>query len=448
MKPSLFLFILCILTLCLSITPAPQVQADVPACAVNPVTTAILGDADSASYIQLLKSLAGEVPVTIEGQPGQVIYTRYAPAIASNNVRAPVIPWMLEQLNGWLQPEQIEQDGFKFNYGSILYTTRNLIATFPGTVHPEEVVILSAHFDSTSTNPYWLAPGAEDNASGTAALLEAARILRFYRFDRTIKLVWFNAEEQGLLGSASYVADHPTGNIVGVVNLDMFGFDSNSDGCFELHVGTLPASDTVGQCFAQTIQSNSLPLTFDYITSGAETGSDHSTFWNKGIGAVEVLENYSNQFLPTGCSGSDPSPFYHLTTDYTVHMNLPVTFDIARAGIATAVNLAGPVGVCYDTLPTLSFTGYFGANLVHWDASPAAQAYRLERSTSGCAGEFTPLGSTNVNEWLDADVTAGQTYAYRLRVVADASRGNCISTPVCMEYTAPDHFAFLPALFH
>ena len=130
---------------------------------------------------------------------------------------------------------------FTFSYNFTPYTTQNIIATFPGTVHPEEVVILSAHFDSTSTNPFWLAPGAEDNASGTVALLEAARILRYYRFDRTLKLIWFNAEEQGLYGSAAYVADHPTANIIGVVNLDMFGYDSNSDGCFELHVGTLPA---------------------------------------------------------------------------------------------------------------------------------------------------------------------------------------------------------------
>ena len=447
MKRRLILIILCVLALCLSITPAPQVQADVPACAENPVTTAILGDANSESYIQLLKSLSGEIPVTIAGQPGQAIYTRYAPAMASNSTRAQVIPWMLEQLNGWLQPEQVEQDSFKFTANSILYTTQNLIATFPGTVHPDEVVILSAHFDSTSTNPYWLAPGAEDNASGTAALLEAARILRYYRFDRTIKLVWFNAEEQGLLGSASYVADHPTGNIVGVVNLDMFGYDSNSDGCFELHVGTLSQSETVGQCFAQTIQSNSLPLTFDYITSGAETGSDHSTFWNKEIGAVEVLENYSNQFLPTGCSNSDPSPFYHQTTDYTIHMNLPVTFDIARAGIATAVNLAGPVGVCYETPPSILFFGLLGANLLHFDV-PQAETFFLERSTNGCGGEFTSLGSTHLNEWVDPDVQPGQTYAYRLQVLADASRGNCISTPVCMEYTTPDHFSFLPALFH
>ena len=390
MKRRLLLTILCVLALCLSISPAPQVQADVPACAENPVTTAILGDANSESYIQLLKSLSGEIPVTIAGQPDQVIYTRYAPAMASNNVRARAIPWMLEQLNGWLQPEQIEQDGFKFTANSILYTTQNLIATFPGTVHPEEVVILSAHFDSTSTNPLWLAPGAEDNASGTAALLEAARILRYYRFDRTLKLVWFNAEEQGLDGSQAYVTDHPTNNIVGVVNLDMFGYDSNSDGCFELHVGTLPASNTVGQCFAQTIESNSLPLTFDYILSGAETGSDHSTFWNKGIGAVEVLENYSNQFLPTGCSNSDPSPFYHLTTDYTVHMNLPVTFDIARAGIATAANLAGPVGVCYDTLPMLTFLGLPGVNQICWVAPPAAQSYHLERSTTAAPGSSLP----------------------------------------------------------
>ena len=447
MKQSLYFISLCVLFLCLSIQPVPQVQAEVPDCSGNPVTTAILADASYEQYVQMLKSLAGEIPITIGGQSGQAIYTRYAPAIASDSVRAPVIPWMLEQLNGWLQPEQIEQDEFTFSYNFTPYTTENLIATFPGTVHPEEVVILSAHFDSISDNPYWLAPGAEDNGSGTAALLEAARILRFYRFDRTLKLIWFNAEEQGLLGSAAYVADHPTENILGVMNLDMFGYDSNNDGCFELHVGTRPESQPVGQCFANTIQSNGLPITYDFVMDGAEDRSDHRTFWNLGIGAVEILENHSNQEIVNGCVGADASPFYHSALDVTTNMNLPVTFQIARAGITSAANLAGPLGVCYETPPTILFFGLLGANLLQFDA-PQAETYLLERSTSGCGGEFTSLGSTHLNEWVDTDVQPGQTYAYRLQVVADASRGHCLSMPVCMEYTAPEHFLFLPSISH
>lgn len=445
MKRSLLLMSLCVLLLCISLQPAPQVQADMPACSANLVTTAILADASYEQYVQMLKSLAGEIPVTIGGQPGQAIYTRFAPAMASNSERAKAIPWLQEQLNGWLQPVQLELDEFNFSYNSMPYTSHNIIATIPGSLHPEEVVILSAHLDSISDNPFQLAPGAEDNASGSSALLEAARIFRYYRFERTVKFIWFNAEEQGLLGSAAYVADHPTDHIVGVVNLDMFGYDTNQDGCFELHVGSLPESQPIGECFANTIQSNGLPLTFDYLTDTATSSSDHGTFWDAGVGAVEVLENHFFNELPGGCVGVDANPFYHKQTDYTIHMDLPITFQIARAGLATAANLAGPLGVCYETPPSISFFGLLGANLLQFEA-PQAEIYTLERSTGGCEGEFSLLGNTPQPEWLDSDVVPGVTYAYRLQVVADASRGHCLSAPVCQEFTAPEHFLFLPSL--
>lgn len=447
MQKLLLLVILCVFLAAFLLQPVPLALADEPPCSQNPVTTAILNDTDYAGYIHLLKSLSGEQEVTIAGETGQYIYTRFAPAMAANSTRARAIPWMLEQLNGWLQPPQIEQDSFRFTYNSTLYTTQNLIATIPGTLHPEEVVILSAHFDSiTYTTPLLLAPGAEDNASGSAALLEAARILRSYRFDRTLKLIWFNAEEEGLLGSKAYVTDHPVDNIIGVVNLDMFGYDSDHDGCFELHVGTLEQSQPIGQCFAQTIQSNSLPLTYDYLTDLWEGSSDHETFWNHNVGAVEVLENYTNQALPGGCSGQDRNPNYHKSNDYTTNMDLPITYQIARAGIATAANLAGPLGICYETLPAITFTGLPGANLLSWEAPPQAANYQLERSETGCDGSFTPLGSTTQPEWWDGNVAPGQTLAYRLQVTADASRGFCVSAPLCTTYTAPEHFLFLPAL--
>ena len=58
----------------------------------------------------------------------------------------------------------------------------------------------------TSFDPWHLAPGAEDNASGSAALLEAARLFNRYRFERTLQIIWFTGEEQGLLGSLAFTA--------------------------------------------------------------------------------------------------------------------------------------------------------------------------------------------------------------------------------------------------
>ncbi len=446
MKKSILILLLCAAVLSFSAVPARQALPPKADCSSNPVVTTLLNRLDLASYLNLIKSLAGEIPVSINGVPGQAISTRFAPAMASNQANARTIPWLLEQLNRWLQPGQINQESFDFLFLGTTYTTQNLVVTFPGTLHPEEVILLTAHMDSTSTNPWVAAPGAEDNASGSAALLEAVRSLRYYRFDRTLKLVWFNAEEQGLFGSQAYIQAHPTENIIGVVNLDMFGFDYNQDRCFELHVGTLPRSDAVGQCFKETISANSLPLMYDYVTQGAVEASDHSSFWNVGVGAVEVLENHFNQQQTGGCVGADASPYYHKTNDYSAFLYLPATFDIARAGIATAANLAGGVGDCYDAPPTLSSRGLPGALWLDWDAAPGAAYYRLERSTTGCSGSFTELGTPTSPTWLDSDIQPGATYAYRLQVFADGGRGYCISEPLCVEITAPQDFIFLPIL--
>src|SRR5690606_1946621 len=86
---------------------------------------------------------------------------------------------------------------------------KNKIVTIPGHgPNAAEIVLMTAHMDSTSPQRATNAPGAEDNASGIAALMEAARLFRYYKFDRTIKLIFFTGEEQGLWGSEEYVADH------------------------------------------------------------------------------------------------------------------------------------------------------------------------------------------------------------------------------------------------
>jgi len=87
----------------------------------------------------------------------------------------------------------------------------NKVVTIPGHgPNANELVLITAHMDSISPQHSTNAPGAEDNASGVAALMEAARWFRLYKFDRTIKIIFFTGEEQGLYGSKAYVASHPS----------------------------------------------------------------------------------------------------------------------------------------------------------------------------------------------------------------------------------------------
>lgn len=90
------------------------------------------------------------------------------------------------------------------------HTYRNLIVEIAGKELPGEVVIVGAHFDAVPT-----APGADDNGSGTAALLELARVLKDEPMKRTVRLVFFNLEEVGLVGSSRYVKELREAGVVG-----------------------------------------------------------------------------------------------------------------------------------------------------------------------------------------------------------------------------------------
>lgn len=111
-----------------------------------------------------------------------------------------------EAARGWLSDTfesfglDVRQD--PYTHGGA--TRYNVEATLPGLTDPDRILIIGAHFDSISNQSSVLAPGADDNATGVAALLEAASVLSRYGFASTIRFVAFNSEEQGLVGSQAY----------------------------------------------------------------------------------------------------------------------------------------------------------------------------------------------------------------------------------------------------
>jgi acetylornithine deacetylase/succinyl-diaminopimelate desuccinylase-like protein len=107
-------------------------------------------------------------------------------------------------------------------------TRHNVVATIRGTDRPDEFVLVGAHYDSRNAqfaDARGPAPGANDNASGTAALLELARLLAVDPPGRSVRLVAFSGEEQGLIGSRSYAKTcrDETIPICLMINLDMIG---------------------------------------------------------------------------------------------------------------------------------------------------------------------------------------------------------------------------------
>ncbi len=205
-------------------------------------------------------------------------------------------------------------------------TGRNVYAVQYGIKNPDKKYIICAHYDAVT---YYC---ADDNASGTAAVLEAARVLSKYKFDYTIVYALWDEEEVGFNGSWYYASQASTNNeeILGVINLDMIGWDSNDDGLIEIH-GRLTKESTSLVNFTAKIDSvYGLKLKPKIFNPGTDR-SDQRSFWLLGYGAICLIEGfYSNDF----------NPYYHNITDNISRFNLGYFHEVSKLAIGSLASLA------------------------------------------------------------------------------------------------------------
>ena len=180
----------------------------------------------------------------------------------------------------------------------------NVVGVKPGVTYPENAYLVGAHYDSVNN------PGADDDASGVAAVMEAARVLSAHSFDSTLVFVAFDGEEDGLFGSMHYAefhhSDHNlpdfTSELLGMISLDMIAYNQLD---VDHDVVSIFDVDNQGQ-----IKSNLVGAFADYgggLTArddGTTDLSDHAFFDIYGFDAALVIE-----------SGVYSNPHYHLPTD-------------------------------------------------------------------------------------------------------------------------------------
>ena len=193
----------------------------------------------------------------------------------------------------------------------------NLVAEIPGEVLPEETVVIGAHYDTQLEGP-----GAADNATGLAALLELARVLQPLRPRRTIRLVAFGVEELGFFGSYHHVLRDPAANArtVGMVNLDALGLP------FEGR--RLVVADPALAAFAAESAARAGWEPEESIDGSLYAWSDHNPFIDAGIPAC-WLWRYPPQH-----------PYYHCAGDTLRWVSLRRVVDVARASGYLALRLA------------------------------------------------------------------------------------------------------------
>jgi len=188
--------------------------------------------------------------------------------------------------------------------------------------------MICAHYDAVT--PYC----ADDNASGTAGVFEAARIFQEYDFEYSIIYALWDEEEIGLIGS-SYYAQMAASNgddIMSVINLDMIAYDSNNDDLCEIHAKNYAQSVDLANFIVgmNSVYNLGLSPVVEYPGTGA---SDHSSFWNNGYSAVLLIEAYY---------GGDFNPYYHTVEDRISICNLPYFEKMAKLGIGSLASLGTP----------------------------------------------------------------------------------------------------------
>ncbi len=233
--------------------------------------------------------------------------------------------------------------GLNVKFQDVPYTggvSRNVVAELPGRVYPDEVLIICGHYDSTSDQRLTLAPGADDNASGTAAVLEAGRILSRYPLDFTVRFVAFTAEELGLVGSKVYAqeARSRAERIIGVINLDMIAFADKMPE--DLDVISNTSSAWLSAKFAAVAGDYGL-IAIKRIVDASIVFSDHAPFWDRGFSAVCAIED-----------DDVVNPDYHKTTDTIDRLNFEFYTQASRAALATLAELAQPIRPGYPATPT------------------------------------------------------------------------------------------------
>lgn len=219
----------------------------------------------------------------------------------------------------------------------------NVIGERVGDTYPNDIYIVGAHMDSTSSQAYTLAPGAEDNASGTAALLEIARVLQDQTPASTIRLIAFSGEEQGLIGSSAYVSylqnvSRELDNVKGVYIMDMIGYTSNP---YSQHV-LLQSRDPSTYPWLGNIRNHLVTMAATYTTlqvytSNRALGSDHLPFLYHQVPAVLLIGAEVHNY-----------PYYHTANDVPSHVVPAEGREITKMVVAALADRAGVICVVAD----------------------------------------------------------------------------------------------------
>lgn len=286
--------------------------------AQDPQVQQLLTDVSIDSLIYYSSAISGEFPVTVGGNTVSI-----ASRNRNNAGNALAARYLKERFESFGLTTTLE------TFGS---TGENVVAIQPGLIFPNQKVVVCGHYDSMPTGS--VSPAADDDGSGTAAVVEAARIMSEYSFAYTIVYAVWDEEEYGLVGSNAYatLAENNSDSIIAVINIDAIAYDGDGDDLARVHVRPIANSVNLATVAQNMISTYGINLNIELNNPGA-TYSDHASFWNHGFSAILLIEDFDN----------DGNPHYHTTTDRVEFFDTTYYGEIAKWAFATAATMAVPV---------------------------------------------------------------------------------------------------------
>lgn len=307
------------------VAPAPDRGSNLPTSVTpNPMIQMMIDQVSTDTLYHYVGDLSGEWPVTIE-DTSYTIATRYSRSDIPIKKATRFTHDHFQSLGLPVDYDTYDLEGVE---------KRNVAADQVGLTQPERIFLLVAHLDSTSQSLYrmTLAPGADDNASGSAGLMMAADILTQYQFGCTIRYLLVTGEEQGMVGSSYYAQEAATrgDDIEAVLNLDMIAYDSKGAPSLELHTRTPSFSGPdlpIANLFADVVSAYGLNLNPEIIQDG-EMFSDHSSFWDVGYPAILAIEDWT-----------DHTPYYHTVNDRLSTLNMGYYTEFVKATLGSMAHM-------------------------------------------------------------------------------------------------------------
>lgn len=300
---------------------------------------------------------------------------------------------------------------------------RNIVAVKVGITNSDKEYIIGAHYDShTFLDPYHNAPGADDNASGTAAVVECARILSQYGFPYTFKFIAFCGEEQWMIGSGHYAANAvATGeNILAMINNDMIAYTSEGE-----HEDFEIISDYASEWVADVWFASAQTYTNLLVTKTIDPTdpSDHLPFWENAFIAIDCCEDDVNEIW----GGSNPN--YHTPGDTLGTLNLNFATE------AVKMNVAGLASLQLLLIPVSGFQvsepGTGTDLLLAWNnlTDVRVVGYRIYYGTTS-RNYTAEIDAGNVTQYMVGGLQQGVQYYFAVAAYDTAGRVGLLSPEI------------------